>query len=474
MGAFLHSGVAMELKFRTIRRFANIALVVGLMVFAQTAFAQDGNDEVVSAVDTVWVLIAAFLVFFMQAGFGFLEAGFVRSKNVVNIMAENLMDTTMTTVAFIIAGFGLMFGTGNAIFGTEWFFLNNIPDVYPGLSIPTLAFFFFQFAFCAAASTIASGLMAERTDFKADLAYSFFAGLIIYPIFGHWVWGGGWLAELGYMDFAGSSVVHLVGALIGLAGTIMLGKRRDKVFGRNIRGHNIPLAALGTFILWLGWFGFNPGSQLAADPFPISLIVVTTDFAATTGAITAMLLSYFHTRKWDVSMAFNGALGGLVAITAPTAFVTPQAALLIGIIAGLITYYGVELMEKLRIDDPVGAFPVHGLNGMFGVLAVGIWATDGVGLLHGGGFNQLGIQALGLLACTLWALPMAFLMFYVIEKTVGLRVKPEVETSGLDLTYHGIESYPEFDGIELHGIQVKEWRSEIAGNGKITLPEEVT
>jgi Amt family ammonium transporter len=408
----------------------------------------------------------------MQAGFGFLEAGFVRSKNVVNIMAENLMDTTMTTVAFIVAGFGLMFGSGNAFFGTEWFGLSGIPDIYPGLAIPTLAFFFFQFAFCAAASTIASGLMAERTDFKADLAYSFFAGLIIYPIFGHWVWGGGWLAEMGYLDFAGSSVVHLVGALIGLAGTIMLGKRRDKVFGHSIRGHNIPLAALGTFVLWLGWFGFNPGSQLAADPLPISKIVVTTDFAATTGAIVAMFLSYAHTRKWDVSMAFNGALGGLVAITAPTAFVTPQGALMIGVIAGVITYYGVDLMERLRIDDPVGAFPVHGLNGIFGVLAVGIWATDGVGLLHGGGFSQLGIQAIGLLACIAWALPLSFLMFFVIDKTVGLRVKPEVEASGLDLAYHGIESYPEFDGIELHGVQVKDWHSESPMNGGTVVEPE--
>jgi len=430
-------------KFRMVRRVVNIALIIGLLAFARTAFAQN-EETAVSAIDTVWVLVAAFLVFFMQAGFGFLEAGFVRSKNVVNIMAENLMDTTMTTVGFVLAGFGLMFGSGNAFFGTEWFFLRGLPDIYPGLAIPTLAFFFFQFAFCAAASTIASGLMAERTNFKADLAYSFFAGLIIYPIFGHWVWGGGWLAELGYMDFAGSSVVHLVGAYIGLAGTIMLGKRQDKVFGKSIRGHNIPLAALGTFILWLGWFGFNPGSQLAADPLPISLIVVTTDFAATTGAITAMFLSYFATRKWDVSMAFNGALGGLVAITASTAFVTPQAALVIGVVAGAITYYGVGLIEKVKIDDPVGAFPVHGLNGIFGVLAVGIWGVDGVGLLHGGGFTQLGIQAVGLLACTVWTLPLAFGMFYVIDKTVGLRVSSEVETAGIDLAYHGIGSYPEF------------------------------
>jgi Amt family ammonium transporter len=438
----------MSTRIRNVRRILNIAVILGLFLFSTgTVFAQEA-EVTVSPVDTVWVLFAAFLVFFMQAGFGFLEAGFVRSKNVVNIMAENLMDTTMTTVGFIILGFGLMFGAGNMFIGTEWFALQGLPDVMPGLTIPTLAFFFFQFAFCAAASTIASGLMAERTDFKADLAYSFFVGLIIYPVFGHWVWGGGWLAEMGYVDFAGSSVVHLVGALVGLAGTIMLGKRADKKWGRAIRGHNITLAAMGTFILWLGWFGFNPGSQLAADPFPISLIVVTTDFAATTGAIVAMFLAYIVERKWDVSMAFNGALGGLVAITAPCAFVTPGAALVIGAIAGVITFYGVGMMEKIKIDDPVGAFPVHGLNGIFGVLAVAIWGTEGLGILHGGSINQLGIQALGLVAAIAWTLPLSFLMFFLIKKTIGLRVAPEVEASGIDMPYHGIESYPEWDSRE--------------------------
>lgn len=430
--------------FRMVRRVANFVVVFGLLlIFSKSALAQEA-EVVTSPVDTVWVLICAALVFFMQAGFGFLEAGLVRSKNVVNIMAENFMDTTMSTIAFVIAGFALMFGSGNNFFGTEWFFLNGLPEVHPGLSIPGLAFFFFQFAFCAAAGTIASGLMAERTDFKADLAYSFFVALIIYPIFGKWVWGGGWLAQMGYLDFAGSSVVHLVGAYVGLAGTIIMGKRRDKVFGQNIRGHNIPLAALGTFILWLGWFGFNGGSTLAADPAPISLIIVTTDFAATTGAIVAMFLGYFYSKKWDVSMAFNGALGGLVAITAGAAFVTPMSALVIGAIAGAIAYYGILFMEKVKIDDPVGAFPVHGMNGIFGILAVGIWATDGRGLLSGGGFEQLGIQALGLLACTLWVLPMSFVMFKVIEKTIGLRVSPEVEEEGIDLAYHGVGSYPEF------------------------------
>ena len=304
----------MKRNIRTWRRLANV-LVVGalLLVLAQTAAAQ-GEQPEVNALDTVWVLVAAFLVFFMQAGFGFLEAGFVRSKHVVNIMAENFMDTTMSTLGFIFVGFGLMFGSGNAFFGTEWFAMRNLPEVYPGLTIPTLAFFFFQFVFCAAAATIASGLMAERTDFKGDMAYSLVTAVLIYPIFGHWVWGGGWLAQLGYLDFAGSSVVHLVGALIGLAGTLVMGKRRDKVFGQNIRGHNIPLAALGTFILWFGWFGFNPGSVLSAEPFKIALVVITTDFAATTGAISAIFLAYAFTPKWDGSMAFHGALAGLVAM----------------------------------------------------------------------------------------------------------------------------------------------------------------
>jgi Amt family ammonium transporter len=434
----------MKQHIRQIRRLANFAVVLGLMlVFSRTAFAQEG-EAAVSAVDTVWVLFAAALVFFMQAGFGFLEAGLVRSKNVVNIMAENFMDTTMSTLAFVIAGFGLMFGTGNAFFGTEYFFLQGLPEIWPGLSIPSLAFFFFQFAFCAAAGTIASGLMAERTDFRADMIYSFLVALIIYPVFGHWVWGGGWLAQLGFVDFAGSSVVHYVGALVGLAGTIVMGKRRDKVFGENIRGHNIPLAALGTFILWLGWFGFNGGSQLSADPVPISLIIVTTDFAATTGAVVAMALAYAYSKKWDVSMAFNGALGGLVAITAGTAFVTPLAALVIGAIAGAIAYYGILLMERLKIDDPVGAFPVHGMNGIFGILAVAIWGQNGLGLLSGGGFEQLGIQALGLLAATLWVLPLSFLMFTVISRTIGLRVSAEVEDEGIDLAYHGVPCYPDF------------------------------
>lgn len=435
-------------RFRRFRRFFALSMLVTgtLMLFGTLAYAQ-GDETSVSdlalSINTMWVLIAGFLVFFMQAGFGFLEAGFVRSKNVVNIMAENFLDTTMTTIGFWAAGFGIMFGAGTPFFGTEWFFLQGLPETINGL--PPLAFFFFQFAFSAAASTIASGLMAERTDFRADLIYSFVVGLVIYPVVGHWIWASdGWLAGLGMLDFAGSTVVHLVGALVGLAGTLVLGKRIDKEFGKSIRGHNIPLAAIGTFILWLGWFGFNPGSTLGAtDANAISLIVLNTDFAATTGAIVAIFLSYAYTRKWDVSMAFNGALGGLVAITAPCAFVTPEASLLIGVLAGALTYYGVGLMETLRIDDPVGAFPVHGLNGIFGTLAVGLFATDG-GLFYGGGFTQLGAQLIGVLAAIAFVFPVSLVMFTVIKSVFGLRVSEDVEIAGIDSFYHGISSYPEF------------------------------
>ena len=246
------------------------------------------------------------------------------------------------------------------------------------------------------------------------------------------------------LDFAGSTVVHLVGACIGLAGSIMLGKRKDKVFGETIKGHNITIAALGTFILWLGWFGFNPGSTLSADdPYAIALVTLNTDFAATTGAITAIFLSYIFTKKWDVSMAFNGSLAGLVAITAPCAFVTPTVSLLIGVMSGFVVYYGVKLMEVIKVDDPVGAFPVHGLNGILGTLSIGLFHTE-TGLFYGGGWHQLGVQALGVVSAMGFVLPVSFLMFYIIKKTMRLRVAPEVEESGIDIAYHGIESYPEF------------------------------
>jgi len=434
-----------RLKRWLIRTLLISMAIAAISPLAALAEGEYTALELAKSINTMWVLIAGFLVFFMQCGFGFLEAGFVRSKNVTNIMAENFLDTTMTTIGFWAVGFGIMFGAGSGFMGGEWFFLKGLPAELNGL--PPYAFFFFQFAFSAAASTIASGLMAERTDFVADLMYSLVVGAFLYPVVGHWIWGGdGWLAGLGMLDFAGSTVVHLVGALVGLAGSIMLGKRKDKVWGEMIEGHNIPLAAIGTFVLWLGWFGFNPGSTLGAmDADAIALIVLNTDFAATTGAITAILLSYLYTKKWDVGMAFNGSLAGLVIITAPCAFVTPNASLILGILSGVIVFYGVKLMDKIKIDDPVGAFPVHGLNGAMGTLAVGLFHTE-AGLFYGGGFAQLGVQALGVLSATAFVFPLALLTFVIIKKVNGLRVKPEVEQSvgGIDAAYHGAPSYPEF------------------------------
>jgi ammonium transporter, Amt family len=429
--------------FRTLLTIAVIVLFNPML--AAVAEAPPTTDELAKAINTVWVLLAGFLVFFMQSGFGFLEAGFVRSKNVVNIMAENFIDTTMTTIGFWAVGFGIMFGAGNGLFGKEWFFFSGLPAEINGL--PFLAVFFFHFAFSAASSTIASGLMAERTDFKADMVYSFIVGALIYPLVGHWVWSEyGWLAQRGMLDFAGSTVVHLVGACVGLAGSIMLGKRKDKVWGKPICGHNISIAALGTFILWLGWFGFNAGSTLnATDVNAISLIVLNTHFSATTGAIVAIVISYVVTKKWDVGMAFNGCLGGLVAITAPCAFVTPGASLVIGVIAGTLVYGGTQLMEIIRVDDPVGAFPVHGINGMFGTLAVGIWGAES-GILYGHGMAQLGVQALGVLATVGFVLPVSLLVFFIIKHGIGLRVSAAIEESGIDMAYHGQTSYPEFIG----------------------------
>lgn len=438
----------MRKKARFWRLFSITMLVTGLALLLPGLASAQGDEESVldlaKSINTMWVLIAGFLVFFMQAGFAFLEAGFVRSKNVVNILAENFLDTGMTTLGFWAAGFGILFGGGGRLFGSEWFFLQGIPDEYAGL--PTLAFFFFQLAFSTAAATIASGMMAERSEFRAHLVYAFIVGLVIYPVVGHWIWSSeGWLAARGFLDFAGSTVVHLVGALVGLAGALVLGKRLDKQFGGNtIRGHNIPLAAIGTFILWLGWFGFNPGSTLSAmDTNAIAMIVINTDFAATTGALVAVALSFYRTGVWDLSMAFNGALGGLVAITAPCAFVEPHVSLLIGVIAGVLVFYGVAMLEVLRIDDPVGAFPVHGLNGIFGTLAIGLFHTE-LGLFYGGGMGQLGTQLLGVLAAIVFVFPVSLLMFYAMKFTIKLRVPAEVERAGLDGVHHGMSSYPEF------------------------------
>jgi len=406
--------------------------------------------------DTVWVLMAAFLVFFMQTGFGMLEAGLIRAKNTANILMKNFLDFALGSVFFFLVGYALMFGKGNGWLGWSGFGLEGAEN--PS-GVPLHAFWLFQACFCGAAATIVAGGMASRMKFPAYLAYTAVVSAVVYPIVGHWVWGGGWLAERGFGDFAGSTVVHLTGGSIALVGTIILGPRIGK-FGpdgsaRAIPGHSLPLAALGAFLLWFGWFGFNAGSTLAVgDGKAISLVALNTNLAACAGAISAMIVAWVRFGKPDPSMTINGALAGLVAVTAPCAFVSPSSALVIGATGGAIVVLGVILLDRLGVDDPVGAFPVHGMNGIWGTLAVGLFGRRMIagietglardGLLYGGGVEQLAVQASGIVAAGLFASGAMALVFYAIKKTMGLRVSREEELRGLDIGEHGMESYAGF------------------------------
>jgi len=402
--------------------------------------------------DTMWVLIAAFLVFFMQAGFGMVETGFIRAKNACNILTKNFLDFCMASLGFFLVGYGFMFGDGNGFIGTKGFCLGGLDSTVNGL--PLYAFWLFQAAFCGAAATIVAGGMAERMKFVAYLSYSFLISALVYPIIGHWVWGGGWLSKMGFADFAGSTVVHTVGGIAALVGTIMLKPRLGK-YGidgkpRVLAGHNIPLASLGVFILWFGWFGFNPGSTLSVGNGDlISRISINTNMAAALGGIAAMAAAWFRFGKPDLSMAMNGALAGLVAITAPCAYVEPWAAMVIGMIAGVIVVLGVELLDKLHIDDPVGAVPVHGMCGIFGTICIGIFGKSSLGLandgfIYGGNPTQLGIQMVGSFSTIVFVVIMMGLIFKVIDLTVGLRVRREEELRGLDIGEHGMEAYSGF------------------------------
>ena len=411
--------------------------------------------------DTLWVLVAAFLVFFMQAGFAMVESGFTRAKNAVNILMKNLMDFSMGSIAYWAIGFAIMFGAGNAFMGTSGWFVPSDSGVFSALewsSVPTHAAWLFQLVFAATAATIVSGAMAERTQFKSYLIYSVFITGLIYPIVGHWIWGGGWLSSFGagMLDFAGSTVVHSTGGWLALTGAIVLGPRLGKYDSegkpRPIAGHNLPLAALGVFILWLGWFGFNPGSQMGADAIPISHIAVTTNLAAAAGAITAMITAWIILGKPDAGMALNGALAGLVAITAGCAFVTPVSAAIIGALGGIVVVLSVLLLEKLRIDDPVGAISVHGTCGALGTILLGFFhelpasAGDPVlGVFFGGGFGFLWAQIVGVVAVLVWCLITGFILFYAIKAATGLRVTEEEEQAGLDYEEHGASAYPDFN-----------------------------
>lgn len=411
------------------------------------------------AMDTLWVLLGGVLVFWMQAGFAMVETGFTRSKNAGNIIMKNLMDFAIGTVIYWVLGFGLMFGVDKlGIIGTPMFLANGSID-HLGLAIPKEAFLFFQTVFCATAATIVSGAMAERTKFISYCIYSLVISAIIYPVVGHWVWGGGFLASLGFHDFAGSTVVHSVGGWCAVVGAMILGPRIGKYNkdgkANAIPGHSLTLGALGVFILWMGWFGFNPASSLSASAVELnSRIFITTNLAGAVAACVAMTITWFKYKKPDISMTLNAVLGGLVAITAGCDTVTPVGASIIGIISGFLVVYGIEFIDKkLKIDDPVGAIGVHCLNGVVGTLAVGLFAYHGElkGLLYGGGFKYLGIQAIGVLAVATWTLTTAFILFTVIKKTVGLRVSKEEEIRGLDLEEHGIESsYADFQSIDIN------------------------
>ncbi len=424
-------------------------LLLILMVFLPGVFALSdtpGLTEIMRSINTLWVLLAAFLVFFMQAGFGMLEVGFTRAKNAGNIIMKNLLDFCMASIGFWVIGFGIMFGLGNQVMGTTGVFLSNLPSEMAG--IPTPAFWLFQAVFCGTAATIVSGAVAERMKFSGYITYSLLISTLVYPIVGHWIWGGGWLQDLGFVDFAGSSVVHATGGIAGLMGTLVLGPRIGK-FARDgkakvIMGHNIPLAALGVFILWFGWFGFNPGSSLSGmDSDLIAKVAVNTNIAAATGALGSLVIAWFRLGKPDVGMTMNGALGGLVAITAPCAFVSISSSAVIGLLSGPVTVLGVTFLDRRGIDDPVGAIPVHGMNGIWGTLAVGLFHSTR-GITSGAGFGLLSVQITGVVALLAFVGLVMYAFFKALDRLMGLRVSREEEIRGLDIGEHGMESYSGF------------------------------
>ena len=419
-----------------------------------------------SATDVIWVLISAVLVFFMQAGFALCEAGLTRAKNTGNILMKNMMDFCIGVPCFWLIGFGLMFaGSGSLIGGFD----PMIRGTYDFGTLPTWCYAIFQTVFCATAATIVSGSMAERTNFKAYCIYSAVISLIIYPISGHWIWGGGWLAGLGFHDFAGSTCVHMVGGLIACLGAAMLGPRIGK-YGKDgkaraIPGHNLTAMALGVFILWFCWFGFNGGSTVAMssddDMVLASLVMFNTNLAAAVATVVAMIFTWIRYGKPDVSMTFNAALAGLVAITAGCDCVIPAGAFFIGLVAGILVVLSVEFFDNIaKIDDPVGAVSVHMVNGIWGTIAVGLFSNggDGVapGLFYGGGFSQLGVQLLGIISVAAYVLIAMFIIFKIIDKTVGLRVPSVVEIDGLDMHEHGLASaYSGFAINDITGLDME-------------------
>lgn len=428
----------------------------------EASAASDTVSQLVSGVNTVWMLLAAMLVFFMQPGFALVEAGFTRTKNTANILMKNFVDFMFGSLLYWLVGFGIMFGLGD-FFGTPHFMSllfesNGLPDP---ASLPTEGFLVFQTVFCATSATIVSGAMAERTKFSMYLVYTIFISVLIYPISGHWTWGGGWLmnGDAGsfmmdtfgttFHDFAGSTIVHSVGGWIALVGAAILGPRIGK-YGKDgksraIPGHNLTIAALGVFILWFGWFGFNPGSQLAAatteDQVAISLVFLNTNLAACAGGFFALAVSWIKYGKPSLSLTLNGILAGLVGVTAGCDAVSPLGAVIIGTICGILMIYSVEFIDRvLKVDDPVGASSVHGVCGFTGTILTGLFSTS-EGLFYGAGWGFLGAQLFGALVVGLWAAGMGFIIFKILDKIHGLRVPARIEEEGLDIYEHGESAY---------------------------------
>jgi Amt family ammonium transporter len=446
----------MFLKKSPANKFMKVAVAMAAIGAALTptlAYAEEVETLSQFHGNILWTLIAAILVFFMQAGFGAVEAGFTRAKSAGNIMMKNFLDFSVGSVCFFLFGFAVMFGLDSGGFiGTSGYLLSGVAEA----DLPwTYTFWFFQSVFAATAATIVSGGMAERTKFSSYIVVSIVLTGLIYPLSGHWAWGSlwlgddgaGWLEGLGFCDFAGSSVVHSVGGWIALAGAMVLGPRIGKYTedgkAKAIPGHNLPLAGLGVFILWFGWFGFNPGSTTTADG-SIGFIAMNTSLAACGGVLGAMFISWFRYGKPDISMTMNGALAGLVGITAGCATVSPLSSIIIGAIAGLLVVVSIEFIDRvLKIDDPVGASSVHGVCGAWGTIACGLFNTDG-GLFYGGGMAQLGVQLLGVGVFFVWAFGAGYILMSVVKAMFGLRVTKEEELKGLDIAEHGSESYNGF------------------------------
>ncbi|HIV10821.1 MAG TPA: ammonium transporter [Candidatus Faeciplasma avium] len=443
-------------------------------------------------IDTLWVFLCAILVFFMNLGFATVEAGFARSKNTVNILSKNFIVFAVSSLGFMLLGWGLMFGSDNPIVGTEnlWILGGTDLSVYDDTltsNVPFWGKLFFQLVFCGTAATIVSGAVAERVKYISFIIFSFVLTLLIYPIVGHWIWGGGWLADMGFQDFAGDTAVHSVGGWAALSGAMILGPRIGK-YDKNgrpraIPGHSMSLAVIGLFVLWLGWFGFNPGSTMSfQNPSDVMHILMTTNTSAIAAVLTSTVAAWVFIGKPDLGMTVNGCLAGLVGITASCAYVTVGASMLIGAIAGVLVVFAVMFFDRIKVDDPVGATSVHLVCGVFGTICVGLFAKEGVttlssrsGLFYGGGFGLLGVQLLGIIVVGIFVFATSSLVWYALKKTVGIRVSAEEEMAGLDIGEHGNRAYPDFaptvDSVVDYTLE--EMYPEAAKNAEASVEEAV-